>query len=567
MAYITQKKVNGSIYYYAEQRVWKNGKSTREWQKYLGSIEKIISAAEQQVPNIEHSIIFEHGNVAAYLSLAEELSIEHIIDSLLPKRQQGISIGRYLLIAAINRGVHSVSKNSMWNWYEQTMLFHYWNNVKMKHLSSQRFWDNMDLIPESKISDLWVEIIRNTVEVKKIDLSKICYDGTNYYTFISSFNSRNTIAKNGKNKQGRKDLRQINYALFCSQEDHIPLYFDVYEGNRHDSPEFKKIIEEFGQCFKTKVNPEKNLTVIFDKGNNAKENIDKLEANKLHYIGSIKLNQVKAFETTSNNDTRLVNCTNPLLKDYKVFRDTQQVFGRDMTVLLIYNPNLYDSQLKTVLNDINKSIEALSALKQNLQDRMDGLITKGKKPTETGTKNKVQTILKRQYMKQLIQVEYTIINNLPMINYNIEESKLTEIKDKTLGKKIIFTDNHHWKTEDIIVAYNNQAVIENLFKETKNRNYSTWWPQYHFTDQKVKVHGLYCTITLLLRSLIGRELRLKNIKLSMERLHDQLGGIKQVVNVFSKYNKHKQKSSNMTKMNEIQSKLFKIFNMKKYMTN
>jgi transposase len=566
MAYLTQKKVNGSVYYYAEQRVWVDGKSKRQWQKYLGSLNKIIKAIEGQTPDIKHSIVFEFGGVAAYLYYLEQLGIEAQIDSLLPKREQGLSVGRYMAIAAINRGLHSVSKNSMWNWYEDTVLLSYWNNVKKNMLSSQRFWDNMDLIPDDKIVEIWTKIISNAINVKQIDLSKICFDGTNYYTFISSFNSRNSISQRGKNKQGRRDLRQVNYALFCSQQDHIPLYFDVYEGNRHDSPEFYKIIDDFANCFQTLDNPHSNMTVIFDKGNNSEENIAKLTKQKLHYIGSLKLNQVKELEAISNKDSCLKSCKSSTLEDYKVYRIQRKVFKQNMTLLLIYNPGLYDSQLKTVLKDINNCITKLSELKQKLQDRIDGITTKGRKPTESSVKTSVSSILKRQYMKQIITVEYDTKKDISSINYQIDELKLKEIRENRLGKKILFTDNHQWKTEDIIMAYNNQAVVENLFKETKNRRYSSWWPQYHYTDQKIKVHGLYCTITLLIRSLIERDLRLNNIKISMERLHDELAGIKQIVSLFKSKDKsgHKSKVKSLSKMNELQNKLYKMFEMKQY---
>lgn len=52
----------------------------------------------------------------------------------------------------------------------------------------------------------------------------------------------------------------------------------------------------------------------------------------------------------------------------------------------------------------------------------------------------------------------------------------------------------------------------------------------------------------------------------MERLHDELTGIKQVVNVFckNKVQNRKQKASGITKMNELQAKLFKMFEMNKY---
>jgi len=54
--------------------------------------------------------------------------------------------------------------------------------------------------------------------------------------------------------------------------------------------------------------------------------------------------------------------------------------------------------------------------------------------------------------------------------------------------------------------------------------------------------------------------------LSMVRLHNKLAGIKEVVNFYSKDNRNKRlkRSNTLTKMDEIQKKLFKIFSIKEY---
>lgn len=48
------------------------------------------------------------------------------------------------------------------------------------------------------------------------------------------------IAKRGKNKQGRGNLSQVNYALFCRADGQIPLYWETYEGNRNDARPFPR---------------------------------------------------------------------------------------------------------------------------------------------------------------------------------------------------------------------------------------------------------------------------------------------------------------------------------------
>jgi len=185
---------------------------------------------------------------------------------MLPKRKQGLSIGEYLLIASVNRGLEVASKGGMWSWFQGTILLNYFAGIKKEQLSSQRFRDQIHMIPEEKITTVWMGILNNVLLPNHIDLSGISYDETNFYTFISTFNKRCTIAQRGKNKQGRSNLRQVNYALFCSKESHIPLYFDVYQGNTHDSAEFKKILPGLKTLLRKESHLHQTLLLSLTKG-------------------------------------------------------------------------------------------------------------------------------------------------------------------------------------------------------------------------------------------------------------------------------------------------------------
>ena len=582
MAYITRKKINGITYYYAEHREWKDGKSQRKWQKYLGTADKIMKAMDNSANSPEYAVLFEYGGISSYLDIAMEMNLVEIIDSMLPKRSQGVTIGEYILIAAINRGLNVVSKRSMWGWFENTILLNYFSYIKKNMLSSQRFWDNMNLINKEIIPQVWIEIIHKAIAVNNIDLSLVSYDGTNFYTFISTFNTHNSIAQRGKNKQGRKNLRQVNYALFCTQEDHIPLYFDVYPGNTHDSTEFNSVIKRFKKAYSDKISQNAPITLVFDKGNNSKENFEQLDQGPFHFIGSQKLNEHQELALISNKDTRLTSFNHSKLEGIKAFRINKQVYGKERTLVLTFNNNLYNDQIRTVYNDIEKCLLRLSELSQRLNDRAKGIITRGKKPTIESVKKNVKEILKRQYMKDIVQINYSLENNIPVISYFVDTDALADIADTWLGKKILITDNHHWKTEDIIIAYHGQYIIEEIFKDTKDRDIGCWWPMYHYTDQKIMVHGLYCTITILVRSLMMRKTRMEGLSISIKRLHKELEGIKQVLNFYPDTNGKKpvcpasptggrqgrkiRKNSTITKMNELQEKLYRMFNMKKYLS-
>ena len=568
MAYLTKKKIKGITYYYAEESERVDGKPKRKWQKYLGSLTKIIAAVDGQRESPTHAEIFQLGGVAAYWNIVQKFNMLSIFENNFPKRDQGLSIGFYLVLAAINRGLDPVSKRAMWNWFQSTILLRVFPEVDKASLSSQRFWDNMSLIKENKINASWMAIVNHVLDRENIDLSSASFDGTNFYSFIGSFNIRCSIAKRGKNKQGRRDLRQINYALFCTRKDHFPLYFDVFEGNRHDSKEFKIVIDKFFKEFDKRKPNKEGMTIVFDKGNNSHDNINKFTDNSgFHFVGSVKVDDHKDLSLISNQDKRFKACDNPKLEEVKAFRVTKKIYGKELTVVVTFNNNLYTSQIQSINNEISKCIDKLSVLVEKLADRKAGRIKKGKAPTVESLKKQVARILTGQYMKELIGIKIESESKLPTLECWVNTTRLAELADTYLGKNILITDNHHWSNDDIILTYRSQCVIENAFKEMKDRKNGSWWPMHHWTDQKIKVHGLYCSLTLLIRALIMKTVKEAGLEMPMNKLHRELSGIREVINVFSTGRKKESKQSVVSKMNIIQKKFFDTFEMEKYISS
>ena len=568
MAYLTRKRIKGITYYYAEESERRNGKSRRKWQKYLGPLPKIIEALEGRPQKPKYAEIFQLGGPAAYLNIAEQINMIPIIDSVFPKRNQGLSIGFYLTLAAINRGIEAVSKRSMWNWFQDTILFRAFPEANKTSLSSQRFWDNMSTIKEDKIQIAWMKLVNSVLDRENIDLSCASYDGTNFYSFIGSFNTRCSLAKRGKNKQGRRDLRQINYALFCTRKDHFPLYFDVFEGNRHDSKEFGVVIERFFHTFKDRKPNGNGITIVFDKGNNSDKNLNKfVEDSGFHFVGSVKPDDHKDLALISNNDKCFTSLSHPRLDQVKVFRTRKKIYGKSLTVVVTFNNNLYTAQVKSINNEINKCLGKLSVISTKLEDRIAGRITKGKKPTKESIKRQVASILSGQHMKKLIGTTIAEHNGIPVLTYSLKSDAYAELADTYLGKNIIITDNHNWSTEDIILTYRSQYIIEDVFKQMKDRRTGTWWPMFHWTDQMIRVHGLYCSLSLLIRSLILKRIQEAEMSMSMNKLHEKLSGIREVLNVFPKGKKKQSTQSVVTKMDEVQQRLFDLFRMEQYLSS
>ena len=567
MQRLEAKTIHGRTYYYYSRWGWKNGKCRRLSQKYLGKAEDIAQAMHGVGPAPQYAKVLDWGLPLALWQEAARAQVAEHVDQLCPKRAQGLSTGDYIRLAAINRAYDPVSKHAMWDWLTRTCLLRWWPEASAGHLTSQRFWDHMDRIAPATAQAIWQQLLAQVLQREQIELSQIGYDGTNFYTFIDTFNLKCQIAKRGKNKQGRCNLRQVSYALFCSTDGQLPLFYDVYEGNRNDAKEFPQVLARFQRWLVQRAGSTwatTKPTLIFDKGNNSEDNFSLIDQLELPYVGSVKLDEHPDLKRVSNQDARWQAATEPGLAGTKSWRTQQGGYGKERTLVVTYNEHLFDRQWATVQNDLAQALSQLAAVRQNLQNRAIGLIKGGTRPSVESVERKCDQILHRQHLRQLVQT--TVTQNsagVPQLDYQADATAQQELADTYLGKTLLITGHKEWTDAQVIRAYRSQFVIEEIFHEMKDRRIGTWWPLRHWTDSKIQVHGLYCTIAVLLRALLWRRARQAGLRLSMADLLEKLGQIQQVINVYpaKRAGQSVTEQSVLTKRDETQEKLIEILGL------
>jgi transposase len=567
MQRLEAKTIHGHTYYYLSLWGWKNGKCRRLSQQYLGKPEDIAHAVAGSGATPEYALVLDWGLAQALWQEAARAQVVQHVDQLCPKRAQGLSPGDYIRLAAINRACEPVSKQAMWDWVSRTALPRVWPEASAAQLTSQHFWDHMDRIDGPTAQAIWQQLLDAVLQREQIPLSQVCYDGTNFYTFIDTFNLRCQVAKRGKNKQGRGNLRQVSYALFCTTDGHLPLFYDVYEGNRNDAKEFPQVLARFQRWLKARAGStwaNSKPTLIFDKGNNSADNFALIDSLELPYVGSVKLDEHPDLAALSNQDARWQPATEPGLEGTKSWRTQQVVYRQERTLVLTYNQNLFDSQWATVQNDLAHALGQLAAVQQNLRDRAAGLLKGGTPPTVASVERKCQQILHRQHLRQLVQTTVTRDTAArPRLSYQIDAAAQQQLQDTYLGKTLLITGHKQWSDAQVIRAYRSQFVIEEIFHEMKDRHIGAWWPLHHWTDSKIQVHGLYCTIALLLRALLWQRARQAGLRLSMGGLLEKLGQLRQVINVFpaKRAGQPKPEQEVLTKRDETQNRLIEILGL------
>ena len=509
MSSIIKKKVKKYTYYYLVESARVNGKPRIVNQKYLGTAEDIgnaVSAKGQKVPDPEFSTVLDFGAVCALYDIAEKLGVKAIVDEVSGKRKQGLSVGDYILLAAINRVVYPVSKNVFFEWFDSTVLHKFFPGATAKSLSSQSFWDNMTLLDEQKLSSIEDAITKVVVERYDISTECLLYDNTNFFTYLDTSNPA-TLAKRGNSKQKRSDLKIIGLTLMVSPENNIPLFHETYSGNMNDAKRFAQVIDSIKRRYMKIKKGDSRVTLVYDKGNNSNANIEKLlgeDPCPFHVVGGLRL--VQCEELLDIPKEEYLPLQGEAFNGASAYRTQKEVYHNNMTVVVTFNPELIRTQLEGIHVNIQKCEAGLQELKSSLQAWADGQVKKGRKPTKESVEKKISCILSAEHMKDIFEYQITDTGKAPEISFLVSDEKFNSLKERVLGKTVIYTDHADWDTEKIISAYRSQYHIEDCFKQMKDTKHLGFRPLFHWTDGNIRVHAFYCFLALLLSNLLNKEI-------------------------------------------------------------
>lgn len=501
MASLTKKIVNGRPYYYLRETAWVEGRSKVVRTQYLGRAEDIERRLSEAVEP-KAVVVRSFGAVAAALKLCRELEVAEAIDRALgSRRPRGVSVGVMIMLAAVNRACRPRSKRQLGDWHSRTALARL-VPAERRALSSQRFWDAMDVVSDEAIAAAETEIVKRAIERYGIELRPLIYDTTNFQTFIDSANARNTIAQRGHPKGGRRDLRLIGLALCVALDSNVPLCHQPYEGNRNDATQFPAAIElikaRLGRLGLT-AEELSQLTLVYDKGNNSKANQPLADQTGLRIVGSLPPSKhPELLDVARERFSELEDMPGTL-----AYRTRIEVYGQQRTIVISYSQRFAQKQRRGFAQTLAKASREL--------DQLKGVVERGRhRMDQRALQERIANILRRRWLKDVIAVEHDL--DARSLSYHIDDHAIEQVAEREWGKRIIFTDRDEWTNEQIIAAYRAQSKGENGFRQLKDDEFASFSPAFHWTDQKLRVHAFYCTLALMIVSLIERQIRQAGIQ-------------------------------------------------------
>lgn len=476
-----------------------NGKPRPVILYYLGRAEDLLKRLTKGVAQKVRS--YSYGDVAIMLDAAEELQIVEIINKHLPKENKqlrdGFTVGGSLLLAAIGRACKPTSKRGWYEGWARNSSLSIILRKQVNKLDSQHFWDQMAALPVEAIPSIEEELVKTLVGKKEIKFDTLLCDTSNFFSYIDSNNERCSLAQRGRNKQKRMDLKQFGLLLLVSRQDCLPIFHKIYQGNLSDKTVFKEQFNEILRRFRAISGSLQDITIVFDQGNNSKDTLK--DVNKeLYFIGALSPFQQKKLIEEANQSMNRINVRD---KQIECYRTRSKIWELDLSTVIFISEKLRKGQIRGVEQNIKKLFKKLNEIKEKIK-----LPTKQKrKRPEDYIKKKIKSLISSYVPENLICFHLKPTGKETFaLDFWMDEKQFNILKENLFGRRILITNRHQWSTEEIILAYFGQAKVEYVFKNMKNPFHLAVRPQYHWTDQKIQVHGFICLIAFLLSMIVHK---------------------------------------------------------------
>jgi len=501
MATLQKRKSRGHTYWSIVESRRVNGKPRPVILAYLGRAEDLLKRLTEGIPHKVRS--YSHGAVALLLDIAKELEVVEAINQHLPKpcRQirHGFTVGGSLLLAAIGRACQPTSKRNWHDGFARHTSLSYLLRMSLAKLDSQHFWDQMQAVPVSALPLIEEALVLKLIETQQVQLDTLLCDMSNFFTYIASTNGRCTLPQRGKNKQRRIDLRQLGLLLLVSRKDHLPLFHRIYQGNLQDRTVFKEHFQEIIGRFKSIAGSLESITLVFDQGNNTKETLSHVDR-ELHFVGAFSPFHHKKLIQEANASMTRIQVGG---KELECYRTRTRIWGLDLTAVVYISEKLLEGQVRGIKQNIKKLFTALDALKKSI-----GIPPRNGHQRSLQTLNdKISTLIASQNIDELI-IGWDLserTDNTFDLSFWIDQDQFETLQKNWLGRRILITNRHEWSEDEIISAYWGQAQVEYAFKNMKNPYHLALRPQYHWTDQKIEVHGFICLLAFLLAMVLFKK--------------------------------------------------------------
>jgi transposase len=556
MASIVGKRIKGQTYYYLREVARVGGRPKIVSQRYLGKAADIAAAVDGAATAPERTRHLGFGALATAWQVLGELDVAGIVDRIVGTRRAdaACTVGTYIALAAANRVVAPCSKLAFADWWQTTAADRF-IKVPTQALDHRRFWDAMDQVTPAQTVKIERAVVTRMVERYGLDLSGLVVDMTNFATFIDSANDRAPIAQRGKAKQKRVDLRLVGLGLVVTRDGGVPIASHPYPGDRPDVTQFAQVIDELAARFAELGMAPDALTVVYDAGCDSAHNQAHLEAAGLRYVGSLRPSDHPDLLAVPARRFQVVDAIR--FPGLTAFESRAVALGADRRVTVTHSPTFHQGQAQGFAQTLAKARRQLGELQARL--------ARGKtRRARAVVEAHIARILKPRWLDRVIAWELTGTTPASLrLHWRTDQQARRRLDAEAVGKRILFTD-HDWPVAEVVAAYRAQADVEAGFRQLKDPKVVSFSPMFHWTEQKIRVHALYCVLALMVAHLLRRQAAQAGIATSVRELLATLDSVQETVLVYPSTGGRPRARRMLTELTPTAARLYDLFGLVAY---
>ncbi len=229
----------------------------------------------------------DFGDIWLALELLKRLGLYEFFRQAMPLGREGIPWAKLACILIIARFCHPKS--------ELYIAEHYYGHSSLADLMGvpdNKIYDNRlyrtldKLLPHKQALEKHLK--ERLGQLFQINYDLLLYDVTS--TYFEGKAEKNPQAKRGYSRDRRPDCKQVCIALVVTKEG-IPLGYEIFDGNRHDSTTVQEIVEKMEKLYGSV-----DRIWVMDRGMISEKNITFLKQNHRRYIIGTPKSLLKKFE-------------------------------------------------------------------------------------------------------------------------------------------------------------------------------------------------------------------------------------------------------------------------------
>ena len=413
------------------------------------------------------------------LELVKRLGLHDFLQRTMPVGQEHVPWSLTALILVIARLCEPSSElHIAEHFYRQSALCDLLG-VPLDKVDDNRLYRGLDeLLPHKEALEVFLK--QRFGELFALEYDLLLYDVTS--TYFEGQAKANPLAQRGYSRDHRSDCKQVCIGLVVTRCG-LPLGYEVFAGNRHDSTTLEEIVEKmearYGQA---------QRIWALDRGMVSEDNLDFMKAGQRQYIVGTPKSQLKRFEQQLAS------------QDWRTIR-------AGLEVKLCPCP---DGGAETyILCRSRDRREKEQAMHARFENRIEAGLTK----IAAGCSKRRQDVLVISRRVGRLLGQNTRAAGLFDVQVRADDKGAAQIEWKKVetwrawaqlseGSYVLRSNVSGWSDEDLWRAYIQLTDAETAFRIQKSD--LSLRPVWHQKEDRVRAHLLVCFLAYVLWKFLGQ---------------------------------------------------------------